>query len=73
MGLDLSCRGILGRTAAMVRCPLHFKPVWETEGRSWLHDLSDPNVDHVIQESTHIYTVVTRTRRTSKIKAQSLG
>ncbi len=30
----------------MVRCPLHFKPVWETEGRSWLHDLSDQRCQH---------------------------
>ncbi len=53
MGLDLTCRGILGRTAERVRCPLDFKPVWETEGRSWLHNRSDPKV--VIPIHTQIY------------------
>ncbi len=57
----------------MVRCPLHFKPVWETEGRSWLHDLSDPNVDHVIQESTHIYTVVNKNKKDLKNKKHNLS
>jgi hypothetical protein len=58
MGLDLTCRGILGRTAERVRCPLDFKPAWETEGRSWLHKLCDPKVAYVVQElHTHIYVL----------------
>ncbi|MGY6658992.1 hypothetical protein ACXIZN_43285, partial [Amycolatopsis sp. TRM77291] len=66
MGLDLTCRGILGRTAETVRCPVDFKPVWEKEGRSWMHELSDPKAAYVIQESRHIYTGVTRPRRALK-------